>query len=107
MLILPSFFRTPIKSKSGPAIPQHPAYTGTTTGVRQYVDAVFGPTRVVRIGDPNKAAHKIFAASALAEPPFRLFLGDVAVAEGKKKIQSLSKDLEGYASWSDDVLEDQ
>ncbi|GJE91734.1 SDR family oxidoreductase [Phanerochaete sordida] len=106
ILILPSFFRTPIKAKSG-AEPQHPAYAATTTGVRSFVDAVFAPDSKARIGDPRKAAQKIYEASTLAEPPFRLFLGDAAVAEGRRKIASLSKDLEAYAAWSEEVMEDQ
>lgn len=105
--VLPSFFRTDIDAKSGAPIQPHPAYTESTGKVWQYLRSVFNPNRAVRIGDPKKAAEKIYEASRLPQPPFRLPLGPQAVEETRKKAEALAKAVEEYGSWSDDVLEEQ
>ncbi|EKM52043.1 uncharacterized protein PHACADRAFT_187404 [Phanerochaete carnosa HHB-10118-sp] len=104
-LICPVFFRTSLMDK-GVSIAAHPAYVEATGGYRKYVDAAFHSSLSTKIGDPKKAAQKIFELSKpTAEPPLRLFLGKGARGLVDAKIATMTKDADVYASWSDDLLE--
>lgn len=79
----------------------HPAYT----------DAAL-PSVVMRSGltntrfpnDVHKAVVKIYELSTLDDPPLHLALGKDACDLLRTQIAALTKELEQYESWSDDLL---
>ena len=81
-------------------------YTTPTSGVNKaYV--LFGhlANPESKIGDPLKFAEKVLQLLALPDPPLRLPLGPDAVEFIEGHLKSVSKDLEGYRSWSADIVE--
>ena len=55
------------------------------------------------LGDPAKGAQKIYDLSKLPNPPFRLLLGKDSNFMIKEWLAQTTKEVDEYASWSDDV----
>ena len=104
----PGVFRTPVSAK-GTTLPAHPAYVGTesTTEARKLLAASWDPQRPFRIGDVDKAVRKIYDVSELENPPMRLALGKDCLENTRVRAQQLTRDLDGYEKWSEDLLEDE
>ncbi|KAI0763680.1 hypothetical protein BC629DRAFT_971719 [Irpex lacteus] len=98
-------FRTPALGKVAP-IPLPEAYKSPNSGVikaEKLYDAA--DTSQQKIGDPRKAAAKVYELSNLENPPLRLLLGQDTLQYVRRQLDRISSDAEGYSSWSTDILE--
>ncbi|GJE91659.1 SDR family oxidoreductase [Phanerochaete sordida] len=107
-LVTPGAFRTELNAK-GSQIPIHPAYADVeaVTQSRQIIGAVYDKSRIVRIGDPAKAAEAIHELSTLEKPPMRAFLGGDCIKRVREKHERVSVDLDASEKWSEKLLEDE
>ena len=58
------------------------------------------------MGDPAKAAEKMYALTELPDPPLRLALGEDCIAAIRNKLSGVNAELDKYASWSKDLSVD-
>lgn len=88
--------------------PQNPAYADPTNPAsltRNYSAASLdkeGP-RKGQWSDPVKGAQKVYELSQLSDPPLRLVLGKDANNAIGEYLTQLKREVEQYASWSDDL----
>ncbi len=90
-LVEPGPFRTPFLSRSvefaESAVPDYDATCGKFAALLRKLDGR-------QIGDPDKAANRIVGMVEAGENPLRLMLGRFSFDRAKKKIESLTNDLE-------------
>ena len=53
--------------------------------------------------DPVKGVQKVYELSQLEDPPLRLLLGKDAHRNVAKYLGRVTREVEQYASWSDDL----
>ena len=84
-------------------VPQHPAYaypsSATSTRRKLFTEDV----RTLPFSDVDKGVQKIFELTKLASPPLHLPLGKDAVTNMRLRITELTKMVEEYASWSENL----
>lgn len=86
---------------------QHPAYAdpgSITNTIRKAFEA--GPSdvaRMSRLSDTAKGVQKIYELTRLANPPLHMPLGKDSVGFIREYAAGLTKTVEEYASWSDDL----
>ena len=104
--VLAGTFVTDI-GKSLQMIPHHPEYvseTSPTVMARKMLGNVAEAMgKKTGLGDPLKGAQKIYDLSKLPNPPFRLLLGKDSNFMIKEWLAQTTKEVDEYASWSDDV----
>ena len=104
--VLAGTFATDI-GKSLQMIPHHPAYvseTSPTIMARKMLGNVAEAMgKKTGLGDPAKGAQKIYDLSQLPDPPLRLLLGQDANHYVGEYLAKLTREIEQYASWSDDL----
>ncbi len=98
LIVEPSGFRTDWAGRSANET-QHPIadYDSTAGGRRRQIRAISGK----QPGDPARAAAAIVQAVEAPDPPLRLLLGKAALAAGRAKMESLTRDFESWAAVSD------
>ena len=89
-------------------LPPHPAYTKPTLTPMIYRNVVLsrvGETDPVyrAKGDTVKGVKALYRLSELPSPPLRLILGKDSLGMCRGKMAMVLKDVEDYASWSDDI----
>jgi NAD(P)-dependent dehydrogenase (short-subunit alcohol dehydrogenase family) len=95
LLVEPGPFRTDWAGRSA---------AEATETIADYRDTAGAGVRMFRgrsgrqAGDPVRAAAAIIQAVEAPEPPLRLLLGKVALANARKKVAALQKDFEGWAA---------
>lgn len=106
--MVPGVFRTEIRAKA-PTISLHPAYSAVESvkQARSFVDTAWDPSRLMRVGDVDKAVERIYEVSALERPPMRLFLGKDCLEHVRAQLKRLTADLDGSEKWSEGLLEDE
>lgn len=104
-LIEPGTFRTSVL-ESAVRFPVPEVYTAPNSGAAK-IQEVFGHLGLpeTKLGDPRKAAERIYELSSLPNPPLRLPLGLDAIQFIRRQLESISSDLEDYKSWSEGVRE--
>nr|VWP01366.1 Trihydroxynaphthalene reductase (EC (T3HN reductase) [Ganoderma boninense] len=105
--VLPGGFVTEIFQKLE-MLPQHPAYasdatTPATLMRKHFSDGVDKEAMKARWSDPAKGVQKIYELSQLPDPPLRLLLGKDANQYVAEYLAKVTKEVELYASWSDDL----
>ena len=84
-------------------VPQHPAYaypsSATSTRRKLFTEDV----RTLPFSDVDKGVQKIFELTLLPNPPARLPLGRDSVRFCRDYVDDISRDVEGYAHWSDEL----
>ena len=89
-----------------PSIPAPEAYQSPTSGLSQSAKLYEGAHNGTKLGDPKKAAERIYELSLLDSPPLRLPLGPDSVQYIRKQLDRITSELEEYQSWSVDVVEE-
>ncbi|KAH9914373.1 NAD-P-binding protein [Epithele typhae] len=90
-------------------VPQHPAYSDPSLTVsivrRSFAEGVNDGDAAARFGhsDAVKGVARIYELSKLDDPPMHLPLGLDSVAFLSEYAEGVRKDVEEYASWSDDL----
>ena len=104
--VLPGGFVTEIVQKLE-MLPQHPAYASETNPaalIRKYFSSGKDKEGLkARWSDPVKGVQKIYDLSQLPDPPLRLLLGQDANHYVGQYLAKLTREIEQYASWSDDL----
>ena len=104
--VLPGGFVTEIVQKLE-MLPQHPAYVSETNPavlIRKYFSSGKDKEGLkARWSDPVKGVQKIYDLSQLPDPPLRLLLGQDANHYVGQYLAKLTREIEQYASWSDDL----
>ncbi|KAM5545862.1 hypothetical protein V8D89_000900 [Ganoderma adspersum] len=107
--VLPGGFVTEIVQKLE-MLPQHPAYATETNPaalIRKYFSSGMDKEGLkARWSDPVKGVQKIYELSQLPDPPLRLLLGQDANHYVGEYLAKLTREIEQYASWSDDLRHD-
>ncbi|KAI0754411.1 NAD-P-binding protein [Daedaleopsis nitida] len=96
-LIEPASFHTEGQAKVTWA-PAHPAYTNLALPAMEMRNGwgTYAPP-----GDVNKAVEVIFNFASEPDPPLHLPLGERAIGFARKKIATLSGEIDKYESWSE------
>lgn len=93
LIVEPGPFRT---NWAGPSIKQsairHDAYSATAGERRRQVEARSGR----QAGDPVRGAQAIIDCALSETPPLRLLLGKLALEMGRKKLDSMRSDFDGW-----------
>ncbi|KAL0572540.1 hypothetical protein V5O48_009419 [Marasmius crinis-equi] len=106
-LIEPGRFRTDFFVQKKSEIYGHPAYTNPEVpGVAFRLGASRRSSTAIK-GDPVKMTRAVLKITYLENPPKRLILGQDAIADVKKKLEEIEKELLEYESWSRDLLLDE
>ena len=88
-------------------LPQHPAYIddASATGVFRKVfgGATVEAQKKLGFGDPAKGVQKVYELSKLENPPLRLLLGKDINRYTREYIAQLTKEVDEYAAWSDNL----
>ncbi|TBU27432.1 NAD(P)-binding protein [Dichomitus squalens] len=109
--VLAGSFATDI-GKSLQMMPQHPAYadeSNATTMARKMLNQMLSmgtdkeAAKKLGLGDPAKGVEKIYELSRLPNPPLRLLLGKDANHMVREWLAQVTKEIDEYESWSDDV----
>ncbi|OSC98584.1 NAD-P-binding protein, partial [Trametes coccinea BRFM310] len=112
VIVEPGAFRTAVLEKNMSVAPQHPAYNTPASPAyharRAFLKGAGKETSAatdadLHPADPSKAVTKIIEMSMLPSPPLRFPVGLDAVAAIRGKVKSLAEDIDGYASWSEDL----
>ncbi len=90
------------------ALPQHPAYadvSNPTTAIRKLFDSATAveSQKKLGFGNPTKGVQKVYELSTLPNPPLRLVLGKDINQYVRQYIAQLTKEVDEYAAWSDDL----
>ncbi|RPD64116.1 NAD(P)-binding protein [Lentinus tigrinus ALCF2SS1-7] len=101
-LVEPGAFLTEIVT-ANQFVPQHPAYADPTS-ITSTIRKLFSEDiRKLPFSDPDKGVQKIFELTKLASPPLHLPLGKDSVGNIRAHIADLTKVVDEYASWSDNI----
>ncbi|KAI0668234.1 NAD-P-binding protein [Trametes maxima] len=113
-IVEPGSFKTSARDKNMVMVPQHPAYTDPALPVRNFrriflkdagqpEDAEINADFFSESADAGKAVSKIIELSKLGKPPLRFAMGKDSIGAIKKKIETVSAEVEAYAGWSDNL----
>ena len=91
-LIEPGPFRTAFRGRSMVSAPALPAYADTSGRLRKMLADTDGQ----QPGDPVRAADAMIAVVDAAEPPMRLPLGELCVAQIRRKQAQVGEELERW-----------
>jgi len=95
-LIEPGPFRTAFRGRSMVSAPAMPAYADTAGKLRKMLHDTDGQ----QPGDPMRAADAMIAVVDAAEPPMRLPLGELCVAQIRRKQAQVGEELERWLNVS-------
>nr|VWO98273.1 Zn(2)-C6 fungal-type domain-containing protein [Ganoderma boninense] len=100
-------FVTEFATGSFQMIPQHSAYADNTNAAAVFRRMFSGSTvesqKKLGFGDPAKGIQKVYELSKLENPPLRLLLGKDINQYVKEYIAQLTKEVDEYEAWSDNL----
>ncbi|PIL34518.1 hypothetical protein GSI_03296 [Ganoderma sinense ZZ0214-1] len=100
-------FVTEFSTRSLQMLPQHPAYADDANAAAAFRKVFGAPTvesrKKLGFGDPVKGIEKVYELSKLENPPLRLLLGKDINHYFKEHIAQLTKEVDEYAAWSDNL----
>ncbi|KAM5545438.1 hypothetical protein V8D89_000476 [Ganoderma adspersum] len=100
-------FVTEFSTGSIQMLPPHPAYTDSASAAvafrKVFGDATVESQKKLGFGDPAKGVQKVYELSTLQNPPLRLLLGNDINQYTREYIAQLTKEVDEYAAWSDNL----
>lgn len=92
-IVEPGAFRTAFNgSKNARPAESIDAYRESVGGIAKWLDSMDGK----QPGDPRRAAQAMVKVVESGEPPLRLLLGSDALAEARRKLEVLRRDIDGW-----------